>query len=150
MHPLSILLVENHEESAQPLTRLLGREGHQVTTASSAADAVIAAAGMGPIDVLISDISLRDSNGCKLLRTLAERKAGAPRYAIALTGHGDSHWVEECRRAGFGSFLLKPVMFDHLLHAIAAAIADDPPAAAILAAGNARSPSDGWQDGRDG
>jgi CheY-like chemotaxis protein len=118
MAPLTILVVEDHADSAQAMGRLLQHEGHRVTMARGFADALAAAARMGPIDVLVCDIALPDGNGCELLRVLRDRSAGAPGHAIALTGHTDGHWIEESRRASFHRFLLKPVLFEDLRAAV--------------------------------
>jgi CheY-like chemotaxis protein len=123
MPPRSILLVDDHVDSARALAVLLRREGHAVTVAAGVAEALVAAAAMGPIDVLVSDLSLRDGDGCSLLRVLADRAAGAPRLAVALTGHSEPHWFEECRRAGYDRFLSKPVELQDLL----AAVRESPP-----------------------
>ena len=128
MQALNILVVEDHEDSARALARLLRHEGHHATTAGGFGEALSAAARAGRIDVLISDISLgdgEDSNGCALLRVLRERRGGGPRCAVALTGHADDHWVEECRRAGYDQFLLKPVAFEEL-GSIIRSLADKP------------------------
>jgi CheY-like chemotaxis protein len=118
MQRLTILVVEDHEDSARAMALLLGGEGHSVVTASGFADALAAAARIGPIDLLLCDVALPDGNGCALLRLLRERCEGPPRHAIALTGHSEAHWVSECQRAGFQRVLLKPVVFDDLLAAV--------------------------------
>lgn len=118
--PLHTLVVDDHEDSAHVLARLLRREGHQVTTAHTFAGAVVLAAGMPALDLLVSDIGLPDGNGCELLRLLRDRVGGGPAHAIALTGHLEEHWVEECRRAGYSHFLLKPVKFAELAAAVRA------------------------------
>ena len=128
MQALTILVVEDHEDCARAMERLLQREGHRVTTAMGFADALTSAARLGPLDVLVSDIALPDGDGCELLRLLKERNSGAPGHAIALTGHAESHWIEECRRAGFQRFLLKPVVFEELLAAVRVRTAEVTPA----------------------
>jgi CheY-like chemotaxis protein len=118
MPALRILVVDDHADSAAALALLLKRQGHSVTTAAGVADALVAAAGMDVLDVLVADITLSDGSGCALLPLLRDRRGGPPRLAVAVTGHGDEHWVEECRRAGFDRFLLKPVVLDQLAAAI--------------------------------
>ena len=124
---MRILVVDDHEDSAHALALLLRRQGYHVTVAHTFAGAVALAADMPALDLLVSDISLSDGNGCDLLRHLRGRGAGGPAHAIALTGHGEEHWVEECRRAGYSHFLLKPVKFDDVLAAVSAASAAEPP-----------------------
>ena len=120
MRPLKTLLVEDHADSAQALARLLRLEGHSVTTATSFADAVAVASKLPSIDLLISDIVLSDGNGCALLRLLRERPDGGPRRAVAMSGLSDGHLADECRRAGYHRFLLKPVVFPELVATVAA------------------------------
>jgi CheY-like chemotaxis protein len=127
MPSLQILLVEDHADSADALARLLRSRGHRVTVAYDKTDALVAAAGLRSIDVLVSDITLPDGNGCDLLRVLRERRAGPPRLAVAVTGHDECHMIEECRSAGYHRFLRKPVAFEELLAAIGPWSAPDTP-----------------------
>jgi len=92
MRPLTILLVEDHKDSLVAMSRLLRHEGYLVTAAGGLADAVSAAAGIGEIDVLVSDMTLGDGNGCDLLRILNGRVRGGPRVAGCQFGqvHDDS------------------------------------------------------------
>ena len=125
--PINVLVVDDHEDSAHLLAKLLRREGHRATTAHTSAGAAIVAAGIATLDLLVSDIGLPDGNGCDLLRHLNDRVGGGPAHAIALTGHGEEHWVEKCRRAGYSHFLLKPVKFEDLLAAVNAVSAAEVP-----------------------
>ena len=65
------------------------------------------------LDLLLSDITLPDGDGCDLLRRL--RPERSPRCAVALTGHGEEALREECGRAGYEFFVLKPAVFADLL-----------------------------------
>ncbi|HZN64441.1 MAG TPA: response regulator [Tepidisphaeraceae bacterium] len=118
---LRILVVDDHADSAAFLARLLRKDGHHVTVADGRVEAVVAAARLADVDLLISDITLPDGDGCELLRLLNDRTRGGPRHAVALTGHGDPALVEECRRAGYAHVLVKPVAYSQVLAAIATA-----------------------------
>ena len=118
VQPLAILVIDGHEESARAMTGLLQGEGHSVTLASGFADALAAAALMGPIDLIVCDVALPDGHGCALLRLLRERRDGPPRHAIALTGHSGDGWLQEYQRAGYQRSLPKPVVFADLLVAV--------------------------------
>ena len=117
-HTLRILVVEDHEDTAHALTRLLRAEGHLVTTAHTMAGALALMAGQRPVELLICDIGLRDGNGCDLLRRIREYYGGREVPAIALTARDDAGLVEECRRAGYHHFLLKPFLFEQVLEAL--------------------------------
>lgn len=111
---LSILLVDDHEDSRALLARLLRRCGHAVETAARVDEAVSAVARCR-FDILVSDIGLPDGSGTEIMRAI-KKNQGAP--GIALTGHGDDRYVRECADAGFSVRLLKPVIFDKLVEAM--------------------------------
>jgi two-component system, chemotaxis family, CheB/CheR fusion protein len=116
--PLRILVVDDHEESARALSRLLRHEGHVVTTAHSIIGAMALIVGQRPVELLLSDIDLPDGDGCDLLGRLRAFYGGRDIPAVALTGHGEQAWVEQCRQAGYRTFLLKPVRYDELIAAV--------------------------------
>jgi hypothetical protein len=117
-HGLRILVVDDHEDTAHALTRLLRNEGHVVTTAHTTAGAMALVVGQRPVELLISDIGLPDEDGCELLRRLRAFYGRRDLPAVALTGHGEEGMVEECRRAGYHHFLLKPFRFEQVLDAV--------------------------------
>ena len=114
---LRILVVDDHEDTVVALALLLRKDGHDVATAASAHDALKEASSGRPVDLLVSDIGLPDLDGCELLRRLRNLyQRDIP--AVALTGHGEDHHVEQCRRAGYSEFLFKPVDFGTLRDAV--------------------------------
>ena len=62
-----ILLVEDHEDSAKTLARILNTQGDAVTIAGTLSEARAAAAAQ-PFDVMICDIGLPDGDGSDLMR----------------------------------------------------------------------------------
>jgi CheY-like chemotaxis protein len=117
---LRILIVDDHLDSARSLTRLLRQDGHLVITAHTMTGAMTLVVGQQPVDVVVSDIGLPDGDGCELLRRLRAFYGGRDVPAVAMSGLGDEAWVEDCRRAGYRSFLMKPVTFEQVLSAIRA------------------------------
>ena len=112
-----VLVVDDHADSVRALALLLRHAGHSVATAFTFAGAVEAAAGMPAIDVLVSDMGLPDGDGCELLRLLRRRPGGGPRCAVMLTGR-DDELRQQSERAGYGLFMVKPVVVEQLLAAI--------------------------------
>jgi PAS domain S-box-containing protein len=112
--PLRILLVEDHDETLQVMSRLLKGMGHHVVTAGSLASAT-AASRSQPFDLVLSDIGLPDGSGLDLMRELGGRYAGR---SIALTGYGMEEDVRNSIEAGFAAHLTKPVDFEQLRSAI--------------------------------
>ena len=88
------------------MCRLLEKLGHEVTGATTVAEA-LAAASREPFDLLISDLSLPDGNGIDLLGRLTSE--GRHPQAIALTGYGTPDEVRRTRAAGFSAHLTKPL-----------------------------------------
>nr|MCU0952575.1 ATP-binding protein [Burkholderiaceae bacterium] len=110
--PGRVLVVEDHADTAQTLGTLLAAAGWQVTAAATAAAAVDAVRTQ-QFDMVLSDLSLPDGDGCELLQLLRELGCAAP--AIAMTGHGMDTDQERTQRAGFLRHFVKPVEVSQLL-----------------------------------
>ena len=103
--PLSILLVEDHPDTAEAMADLLRLSGHEVTVAGSVA-AGLAAAEAGAFDLLLSDLGLPDGSGRDLMRELGRRYH---LKGIALSGYGMEEDIRRSREAGFARHLTKPI-----------------------------------------
>ena len=113
---LHVLLVEDHEDTAEAMADLLRVTGRRVTVARSVAEALAAAeAAQGEFDLVLSDVGLPDGTGHDLMREL-RRRYNLP--GIALTGYGMEDDVERSREAGFARHLTKPVHIETLEAAI--------------------------------
>ncbi|MBW8875320.1 MAG: PAS domain S-box protein [Acidobacteria bacterium] len=114
--PLRILLVEDHEDTAEAMADLLRLMGHEVTVAGSVATALAAAGdGHGRLDLVVSDLGLPDGSGQDLMRELT-RLYGL--RGIALSGYGMEEDVRRSQEAGFLRHLTKPVDLQMLKAAI--------------------------------
>jgi len=111
---LRILVVEDHQDTAAMLARLLGVTGYQVTVANSAASALETAARQ-PFDLVVSDIGLPDSTGYDLMRGLRARHEIK---GIAMSGYGMEEDIRKSLDAGFTEHLVKPVNLLSLEQAI--------------------------------
>jgi PAS domain S-box-containing protein len=115
-----ILLVEDHEDTRETLSRLLLNRGHQVSPAGTLR-AARALAASGEFDVVISDLGLPDGEGTELLASFAD--ATVKPLSIALTGFGMEEDIRRTLAAGFSAHLTKPINMadlDRLLAAPAA------------------------------
>jgi len=115
---LRILVVEDHGDTLQALSRLLNHFGHEISVADGAQNA-LKLIDSKEFDVVLCDIALPDGNGYDVI---AQAKRRRPVKAVALTGFGTSEDVERGKEAGFDFHLTKPVDF-HELRAVLGQIA---------------------------
>jgi signal transduction histidine kinase len=110
----TILLVEDHADTAQSLQRLLEADGYRVvvaTTLASARDLF----STSSFDLIISDIGLPDGSGLDLLPYVDSTRR-IP--AIALSGYGMKTDINASEAAGFAEHLTKPVDWEQLRGAV--------------------------------
>ena len=107
---VQILFVEDHEDTARVLGRILRNAGFDVSHAGSVTEARALAASRR-FDLLISDLGLPDGSGLDLMKTL---RAAQKIQGIALSGFGTDDDVAASMAAGFSAHLTKPVDWDRL------------------------------------
>ena len=105
---LRVFVVENHDDTREALTMLLGQLGHQVDSAGTL-EGALAMLADAEADVIISDIGLPDGSGWDLLHRLAH-----PPYAIAMSGYGMNADRERSLAAGYRHHLVKPMDLEQL------------------------------------
>lgn len=118
---VTILLVEDHVDTASAMRKLLSYSGYGVETAGSVAGALKAVDEQN-FDLLISDIGLPDGSGLDLMRELLQRPREKPICGIALSGYTPDDDGRASKEAGFTEYLTKPVNFSQLEAAIDRAI----------------------------
>jgi PAS domain S-box-containing protein len=121
VHPaglLTILLIEDHVDTAEVMAQLIRGLGHDVTVVGRVDDA-LATTQAQSFDLIVSDVGLPDGTGLDFIKTYREH-SDAP--AVALTGFGTDEDVRRCLSAGFTSHLTKPVNFGQLETMIEAAV----------------------------
>ena len=109
-----LLLVEDHEDTARVLRRMLVNAGYEVAGAGSVAEARKLCAE-ADFDLLISDVGLPDGSGHDLVR---EVRAAKGLTGIALSGFGTEDDIAASLEAGFSEHLTKPVDWERLCSAI--------------------------------
>jgi PAS domain S-box-containing protein len=105
-----ILLVEDHEDTARALSRLLSSRNYQVKWENTVASAV-AAVKKENFDILLCDLGLPDGTGMEFVAA-AREFSNAP--AIALTGFGMQQDIERALQAGFAAHMTKPLNLQKL------------------------------------
>ena len=106
-----ILFVEDHNDTARVLTRILENAGYEVSHAETVAHARDLAAGRR-FDLVVSDLGLPDGD---LMRHLRETQNLG---GIALSGFGSDDDVAASTAAGFAEHVTKPVDWERLRSAI--------------------------------
>ena len=110
-----ILLVDDEAAIVRALESFLRSEGYGVKTAGdlSGARAHLCA---DRFDLVLSDIRLPDGTGLDLLREIRGSSTTLP--VILMTAYATIETAIEALKAGASDYLLKPVLFEDLLHRI--------------------------------
>jgi two-component system, cell cycle response regulator DivK len=123
---VKILLVEDHEEIWDFLSRRLKRRGYDVVLAHDGQEAVEKTRSERP-DVVLLDMNLPVMDGWTAARTLKADPDTAKVPLIALTAHAMSGDRDKALEAGCDDYHPKPVDFSRLLSQIDAALASAGP-----------------------
>jgi DNA-binding NtrC family response regulator len=115
----SVLVVEEEEGIRTAVLDALMAVGHRVEAAPDA-DAALTRLGQGGIDVVVTDLALRDRSGLQLASAVKKRSPGTA--VVLLTGWGRRLHEERLRDAGVDVMLVKPVQADRVRAAVADAL----------------------------
>ena len=107
---LRILIVEDHGETLQVLSRLLSHFGHEILVADCMQSALEIVRSK-EFDVVLCDIGLPDGSGYDVI---SEAKRKQPVKCVALTGLDRDEDIRRGKEAGFDFHLTKPVDFHEL------------------------------------
>ena len=116
-----VLLVEDHEEIWDFLSRRLKRRGFDVVLATDGKEGLEKARSEGP-DVMLLDMNLPVMDGWTAAETLKSDPATAKLPIIALTAHAMSGDKEKAIAAGCDDYHAKPIDFSKLLTQIEALV----------------------------
>jgi len=101
---LVILVIEDHEYTAQMLSQILGKK-HTIKIAHRCSEAREILESQ-KFDLLISDVGLPDGSGFDLMRE-AKNKFGS--IGIAMSGYGMPSDIATSKKSGFAEHLVKPI-----------------------------------------
>jgi CheY-like chemotaxis protein len=111
---MRVLLVEDHEEIWDFLSRRLQRRGHVVSIATDGQAGIDRARDEQP-EIVLMDMNLPVMDGWTAARTLKADPATSNIPIIALTAHAMSGDREKALAAGCDDYHPKPVEFARLL-----------------------------------
>jgi CheY-like chemotaxis protein len=108
-----VLLVEDDRDTREMYAVALDLSGFRISEAGTAAQARAAAHTSRP-DVVVSDLTLPDADGCELCAEFSENPETRHVPTIALTGRSSDEDLERCTAAGCVRVLVKPCTPDTL------------------------------------
>jgi PAS domain S-box-containing protein len=117
---LTVLLVDDEQDTREALRLILQQNGMLVTTAASAPEAFDLVERLQP-DILLSDVAMPGEDGLSLIRRVRSLPfdRGGQIPAIALSAYAGAEDRRKALLAGFQRHIPKPVDPVHLLTAIA-------------------------------
>lgn len=106
--PLHVLIVDDDQDTALGLKAAVEDFGDLADTAFSGAGAIAMTEAADP-DVVLLDLTLPDSSGFAVAKTLRAGRRSKILKIIAVTGLGDEQSKRQTAAAGFDLHLTKPV-----------------------------------------
>ncbi len=107
----NVMIVDDEETICEALKAWLVKDGYQVETALSGADALKRIQDM-PYDIYLVDLNMPGMNGIELLSRLKEHQPDA--VVIMMTAHGTIQTAVEAMKRGAMDYLCKPFDPDEL------------------------------------
>ena len=108
-----ILIVDDTQAAIYVLGKLLDKLGQHVHAAQDAVAALEYASKYRP-EMVITDISMPNMNGCELAKLLRKEPGLNDVVVVALTGYEDENHQRQMVEAGFDDQLIKPVSLEAL------------------------------------
>ena len=109
-----ILLVDDNQDSLEPLEAIIALMGHEVRGATNGETALEIAAAFRP-ELVVLDIGLPGMDGYEVARRMRALPGLEDVVLVALTGYGQEEDRERARVAGFDHHLLKPALPEAVL-----------------------------------
>ncbi|HVA50359.1 MAG TPA: response regulator [Pirellulales bacterium] len=116
LNHVRVLVVEDHQDSAEMLRHTLHRWGCDARVCQTGAEALDEAAEYRP-HVALLDLHLPDIDGCEVGRCLRQKLGFDNVALVAISGFAEAEDRRRSSDAGFDLHLLKPVRPD-VLHSL--------------------------------
>jgi CheY-like chemotaxis protein len=127
VRPLRVLLAEDNAVNQKLATRLLEKQGHQVTVVPNGKEAV-EAVRRGGYDLVLMDVQMPEMDGFEATAAIRQQEAatGGRMPIVAMTAHAMKGDRERCLEAGMDGYVSKPIQPRELIEAIAKAMGKQP------------------------
>ena len=110
---LRVLIVDDHRATADTLSALVAKWGHEVRHAYDGVTGLALAAAFRP-DVLLLDILMPNVSGIEVAIQMRRQNRLKHCFIVAVTGRTDAIHRSRCYEAGVDLVLIKPVAPPHL------------------------------------
>ncbi len=110
---LTILIVEDYEETSLDMRLALEDHGYRILEAADGARAVEMAERERP-DIILMDLQLPGLDGLEATRRIRQHPELRDTVIVAVTAHNDQDHRSRALDAGCNAFVTKPIDFDWL------------------------------------
>jgi CheY-like chemotaxis protein len=105
---MKILIIEDDPAHLKLANLVLTAEGHEVTDAYTAEQAIESVSGCPP-QIILLDLALPGTDGFALARRLKEAAETREIPIVAVTAYPERFSREEAQRAGCEAYIVKPI-----------------------------------------
>jgi CheY-like chemotaxis protein/HPt (histidine-containing phosphotransfer) domain-containing protein len=124
--PLRILVAEDNAVNREVALRLLSRWGYEADAVHDG-EAAVAAVERGRYDIVLMDVEMPVLDGIEATRRIRARYGDAGPLVVAMTAFATREHENECRAAGMGGYLTKPIQVEKLRALLLEAASQAPP-----------------------
>jgi CheY-like chemotaxis protein len=110
---LTILVVEDYEDTSLAMRLALESQGYHILEAADGEQAVALASRERP-DIILMDLSLPVLDGIAATEQIRARPELRDTIIVAVTGHNEQDFRTRALAAGCNAFVTKPIDFDWL------------------------------------
>ena len=110
---LTILVVEDYEDTSLAMRLALEHKGYHIIEASDGAQAVEVAAREHP-DIILMDLNLPVLDGLAATERIRANSSSSGVVIVAVTAHQDHDYRARALAVGCNAFVTKPIDFDWL------------------------------------
>lgn len=122
--PLKILVVDDLLQARRVIKKLLTKIGFEDVCEADGVEKALWVVKEQPVDLIISDLNLKDGTGLELIQKLRAEQANSFIPVIIVTSDADRNDIVQGANMGVSGFLLKPFNKDLLLEKIEKALGD--------------------------
>ena len=105
---LTVLMVEDEEDTASLLKFLLERASYQVVHAQDGRQAQELISTMAPPDIVLLDVMLPFLSGLQVLTVIRKREGWKKVPIVMLTADGSEHDIKRALENGANDYMIKP------------------------------------------